>query len=148
MALTDESILFAVRNIARHGDTDVFPFPLENHWFHDDEAEVVKLLRGIDDDFDLQLRSHPIHFVKSLSSVGHNGFRAATQIDPLWNAYLLALVIEIGPDIEAKRLRVEQNSVFSYRFHPSTERYTPYPSNRPWVRAIQGSRSSKEAQGT
>jgi hypothetical protein len=119
MAVTNDSILFAIRNVARHGDTDVFPFPLENHWFHDSEEEVAKLLHGIDDDFDAKLRSYPVHFVKSLSSVGYNGFRAATQIDPIWNAYLLALVIDIGPELEARRVGADYNNVFSYRFHPS-----------------------------
>jgi len=27
MAVTEQSIRFAVKNIARYGDTDVFPFP-------------------------------------------------------------------------------------------------------------------------
>lgn len=31
MAVSRTNALFAVRNVARHGDTDVFPYPLENH---------------------------------------------------------------------------------------------------------------------
>ncbi len=147
MTVTEESILFAVRNIARHGDTDVFPFPLENHWFHDAETDVATLLISIDSAFDDSLRSYPVHAVKSLSSVGYNGFRAATQIDPLWNAYLLALVIEIGPEVESKRIRVEQNNVFSYRFHPSSERNTLFDPDLGWVRfhkaALERAQSSE-----
>ena len=48
MAVTEQSIRFAVKNIARYGDTDVFPFPLENHWFHDAEDDVVELLTHLD----------------------------------------------------------------------------------------------------
>jgi hypothetical protein len=106
MAITEKSALFAVRNVASHGDTDVFPFPLENHWFHDSEEAVTELLMKLDTNFDDWLRAYPINFATSLSSAGYNGFRAATQIDPIWNAYLLALIIEIGEDIEAARLPI------------------------------------------
>lgn len=29
----------------KHGDTDVFPFPIENHWFHDQEDEIVEPMK-------------------------------------------------------------------------------------------------------
>jgi hypothetical protein len=97
MAINRNNALFAVRNVARHGDTDVFPFPLENHWFNDSEEAVTELLMQIDGKFDEWLRAYPVTYATSLSSVGYHGFRASTQIDPIWNAYLLALLIEIGP---------------------------------------------------
>lgn len=105
MAVSLESLHLAIRNVAQHGDTDVFPFPIENHWLHDQEADVVGLLQAIDGDFLGHLASYPVFAVTSLSSVGYAGFRGATQIDPLWNAYLLALVIEIALDLEAARVR-------------------------------------------
>jgi hypothetical protein len=40
-------------------------------------------------------------------AAGYTGFRAATQIDPLWNAYLLDVVIALGPSIEAARIPTE-----------------------------------------
>jgi hypothetical protein len=43
VAASEQSLRLAVRNIAAYGDTDVFPFPLENHWFHDQEDDVVGL---------------------------------------------------------------------------------------------------------
>jgi hypothetical protein len=132
MAITARSALFAVRNVARHGDTDVFPFPLENHWFHDSEVVVTELLMQLDSDFDNWLRSYPVNFVTGLSSVGYNGFRAATQIDPIWNAYLLALLIEIGSDIESARLPIEKELVFSYRFKPSDDRNTLFDPEIGW----------------
>jgi len=113
-----QSLEMAVHNISRYGDTDVFPFPLENHWFHDDHGGVVDLLEKIDADFNTMITEYPVVFVKSLSSVGYSGFRAATQLDPIWNAYLLALVIELGPDIEAARVRPDRNTIFSYRYSP------------------------------
>src|SRR5580704_13444108 len=119
MTVSRKSALFAVRNVARHGDTDVYPYPLENHWFYDAEEAVTDLLLQLDNGFDDWLRSYPPIYTTGLSSIGYNGFRTATQIDPIWNAYLLALLIEIGPDIEAARVPVERNVVFSYRFKPS-----------------------------
>ena len=121
MAVSEKSALFAIRNIARYGDTDVFPFPLENHWFHDADEDVAKLLLELDKNFDEWLRTYPVNFTTGLSSVGYNGFRAATQIDPIWNAYLLALLFEIGEEIESARIGVGRGLIFSYRFKPSIE---------------------------
>jgi len=86
MAISLENALFAVRNVAKYGDTDVYPYPLENHWFYDASDSVADLLMKLDSDFDGWLKSYPITYTTGLSSVGYNGFRAATQIDPIWNA--------------------------------------------------------------
>ena len=118
MIVSKQSIELAVRNIAHWGDTDVLPFPLENHWFYDAEDQVVKLLAGLDRNFEQWLTVYPVKFERCLSNVGHIGYRGVTQIDPIWNAYLLALVIEVGPNIEAARIPVEKAQVFSYRFLP------------------------------
>lgn len=132
MTVSQKSALFAVRNVARHGDTDVYPYPLENHWFYDAEEAVTDLLLQLDNGFDDWLRSYPPIYTTGLSSIGYNGFRTATQIDPIWNAYLLALLIEIGPDIEAARVPVERNVVFSYRFKPSAEKLTLFDKEVGW----------------
>lgn len=120
--VAEPNLRTAVKSIAKYGDTDVFPFPLENLWFHDEENVIVTLLQKIDSDFDSWLARYPALFVKCLSSVGHTGFRAATQIDPIWNAYLLGLVLQIAPEIEAARLPISKNAIFSYRFNPSDEK--------------------------
>lgn len=122
-----------MRNIAQHGDTDVFPFPLENHWFHDEEDVVVGLLRDLDDNFDDRLVSHPLTWARSLAGVGYNGFRAVTQIEPLWNAYLLALVIEIAPDIERARVPITREVVFSYRYNPNQAEATLFARDIGWA---------------
>lgn len=114
----EESIRTALANITHFGDTDVLPFPLERQWFAGDLDAVVRLLQDIDADFDNQVANYPVTFVKSLTGVGYNGFRAVTQIDPVWNAYLLALVVEIGEDIERARVAPDRQVVFSYRFAP------------------------------
>lgn len=116
--VTDESLRLALKNIVHFGDTDVFPLPLERHWFEEDEAGVLGILRGFDTNFEQTVASYPVTSEKVLTGVGYNGFRAATQIDPLWNAYLLGLVIELAPEIERARVAVERKAVFSYRYSP------------------------------
>jgi reverse transcriptase-like protein len=132
MAISRANALFAVRNVARYGDTDVYPFPLENHWFHDEENGVTELLMKLDGDFDGWLRSYPVSYATGLSSVGYNGFRAATQIDPIWNAYLLALLLEIASDIEQVRIPSERQIIFSYRFKPSHEHNSLFDKEVGW----------------
>jgi hypothetical protein len=106
----------AVQNIASHGDTDIFPFPLENHVFHDKEDEAVRLLERVHGNFANFLQAASLLYENNLATVGYTGFRWATQIDPLWNAYLLGLVISLGDDIERARIPVSKNVVFTYRF--------------------------------
>ena len=110
------ALKLAVANIAHFGDTDIFPFPTENHLFHDLPDEVCKVLSEIDNDFDNALSRIPVLTSKNLSVVGYSGFRWGAQIDPLWNAYLLGLVISVAKDVELRRLPTD--IVFSYRFAP------------------------------
>jgi hypothetical protein len=106
----------AVSNVATRGDTDVFPFPVENHVFHDKQDDVVNLLLRTSGDFRNVMDSRKIMSHSSLAPVGYAGYRWTTQIDPEWNAYLLGLVVSLAPDIEAARIDPEEETVFSYRF--------------------------------
>lgn len=121
MTVSEASMRLAVRNVAHLGDTDVLPYPLENSWFYDDEDSVVSLLQQVDADFDNWVRKFPPLAAKILTSVGYTGFRAVSQIDPLWNAYLLALAIEIAPESELARIEVSRGRVFAYRFAPDSK---------------------------
>jgi Reverse transcriptase (RNA-dependent DNA polymerase) len=137
MAIKKETALFAIRNIAQYGDTDVFPYPLENHWFHDREDNVANLLMSIDKDFEGWLKSYPLNYSTGLASVGYHGFRAATQIDPIWNAYLLALLLEIGEDLERARITPAKERVFSYRFKPSPDKNSIFDRDIGWLQFQQ-----------
>ncbi len=117
MAINPQSLARAVRNIAEYGDTDVLPFPIENRWFFDEVDRVVSLLARLDAEFDDWIINYPVVSARVLAGVGYAGFRGVTQIDPIWNAYLLALVIEIGADIDAARVPKSKGVVFSYRFN-------------------------------
>lgn len=106
----------ALRNIASHGDTDVFPFPFENLVFCDRPAEAREVLKAIHDDFQHWLSSYPPQTIPTLTQVGYTGFRWATLIDPFWNAYYLALVVSVADQIEMQRIPLLSEAVFSYRF--------------------------------
>ncbi|ORF36570.1 RNA-directed DNA polymerase [Snodgrassella alvi] len=115
-------LIKSVENIIAHGDTDIFPFPIENLLFKDLKNEVLNLLEKVHGDFYEYLNKYPVLHEKALQAVGYHGFRYGTQIDPLWNAYLLALVISIADDIEAHRISVDKQKVFSYRYNYDEEK--------------------------
>jgi len=111
-----DSFRKAILNISKFGDTDIFPLNFERHVFADRPEEVITLLEQFHRDFDQKINHTPPGFVKTLVPVGYTGFRWATQIEPFWNAYYLALVIEVAQGIEAERIPVAQRRVFSYRY--------------------------------
>jgi hypothetical protein len=129
----DKHFTMALNNITKYGDTDIFPFPIENHIFFDKQADVVTLLGVIERDFDNFILQYPPIHEQSLAAIGYNGFRWATQIDPIWNAYLLALVISIGEDIERARVSTDKQVVFSYRFKPDTDKKTLFAQDLGWI---------------
>lgn len=86
-----DAINAAVKNIASHGDTDIFPFPFECHLFHDSPQKCVELIEKIHSDFDNYMASYGPDIIETLSQVGYTGFRWAAQIEPFWNAYLPCL---------------------------------------------------------
>lgn len=109
------SAIRAVRNVSQWGDTDVFPFPVENLVMYDAEDSVADLIVETSSKFDDAINAQPAVNYSTLAAVGYNGYRWVTQIDPRWNAYLLALVLEVAPFLEAARLPDSAQRVFSYR---------------------------------
>jgi len=107
----------AVANIAELGDTDVYPLPIENPVFFDRPADVVNLLESLHQDFESRLELTPPVNQSALTMIGYTSFRWATQVDPLWNAYLLGITIEVAPALERARRPRTERSVFSYRYH-------------------------------
>lgn len=106
----------AIANVSKHGDTDIFPFPIENHVIFDREQDTIEILKKIHNGFSDWLSEYPPFQDLTISSVGYEGFRWATQLDPIWNLYLLSLVLSISDKIESARIPVEHKSVFSYRY--------------------------------
>ena len=92
-----------------------------------------EVLEELDGDFDTWYGRYPIVADKLLTGVGYVGFRAATQIDAIWNAYLLALVIELGAEIETARISPERGIVFSYRYRPRADVPTLFDVDYGWT---------------
>ncbi len=121
------SIRYAVNHIATHGDTDVFPFPIENHIFRDNPDGATQVLVDVHNEFDDRLHVEAPLAQSALSPVGYTGFRWATQLDPMWNAYLLALTIALAPRIESAR--APEDVVFSHRFKRDDESFNLFARN-------------------
>lgn len=122
----------AIENIVRFGDTDIFPFPPENHLFYDKVDEVVDLLKQIDADVPQNLAQYPPENVGALAPVGYTGFRWATQIDAVWNAAYLSWVLSIADKIENARIPKQRNIVFSYRYLWDDEKKTIFDLDYNW----------------
>lgn len=109
----------AVTNIINHGDTDIFPFPFERFVFQDKKEEIIQLLCEYNEKFKEYLARYSPLNVSSLNPVNYVGFRWATQIDYIWNAYLLSCVLVLQKKIESARIPQEKDCVFSYRIAPN-----------------------------
>lgn len=134
MPLTKEQCFeLALANISKYGDTDVFPYPIENSIFFDLPKESKTALLDIEASFDQALQQFPPVAVKSLSVVGYSGFRWATQIDPIWNAYFLSQALLIGEDIEKARVALDKKVVLSYRFAPNLATSQVFNPQVGWV---------------
>jgi len=133
--LTDltNSISFALENIIKYGDTDIFPYPLEKQIFRDKKDKIIDFLSKFKVNFEEIISQMPAEHEKLLTAVGYTGFRQGTQIDPIWNAYLLALVLSIGGDIEKSRILPKKEMIFSYRFKPDSNSYTIFDRDYGWL---------------
>ena len=114
LKLKTASLDWALNHIESHGDTDIFPPPFEYQairlaW----PSSLPQILANEDM---LQWQTKP--YRRCLSPKHRYGFRVSTQLDPLDTLVFLALVYEIGGDIEAARVPAGSNIVFSYRFAP------------------------------
>jgi hypothetical protein len=60
----------ALRNIVRYGDTDIFPFPIENHVLHDRLDQAVANLAALDADVPRSLAERSPANLGALAPVG------------------------------------------------------------------------------
>ncbi len=134
-----DHIELAIQNVVKHGDTDIFPFPFENRMFLDDTHSAVKLLTRYHKHFYEYLNRYPPRHVSSLVPVGYTGFRWATQLDPIWNAYFLACVLSIAEPIERVRIPKDQDVVFSYRFAPDRSSGNLFDRDYTWAQFMRRS---------
>lgn len=111
----ESSARIAIKNIVNHGDTDIFPYPFERFVFQDNFDNVLKIVKEYNENFDSYLARYSPFNVSALSPVNYFGFRWASQIDYIWNVHFLSCVLALSKKIEAARVPVSENCVFSYR---------------------------------
>lgn len=117
LALSGDSLDWALRHIRTFGDTDVFPVPFEftaiAHcwplWLRDE-------MRGQDVE-----EWSPRPYRRCLSPKHRYSFRVSTQLDPLDSIVFAALVFEIGDEVERARVPTREGAVFSFRFLPRAD---------------------------
>lgn len=129
----------AVTNIVKHGDTDIFPFPFENHVLHDRTDEVVDLIVEYNNDHESYLTRFSPQHINSLNPVSYSGFRWATQMDPIWNAHYLACVLALGKRIEEVRIPQDRDVIFSYRYKPNNKTGDLFDRSVGWYQFIEHS---------
>lgn len=130
----------SVNNIAKKGDTDIFPFLIEKALFFDRPKDVLDILKNLDADFD---KNHPhqhLHSIRTTVPVGYTGYRWATMIEPFDYALTLSEVLSIAGDVEAKRLPVKDKTVFSYRFNYDEEEGTLFDKDVNWKQFYEHAR--------
>ena len=79
----------AISNISKYGDSDIFPYPMENTLFYDNPDKVEKIILDMENNFKEWLADYPIEYIKTCIPVGYTGYRWATSIDPLWICVLV-----------------------------------------------------------
>ena len=134
-----EYFRLALRNVTEHGDTDIFPYPVENRIFHDEQDSILDLLEDYHANFQDYLVRYPPAHISSLAPVSYTGFRWATQLDPIWNLYFLGCVLSIAEEIENARLPIENNNLYSYRFRPDHGSGSLFNRDIGWVQFIERS---------
>lgn len=105
----------AINNVSNYGDTDIFPFPMENALFFDLPDRVEHIILDMENNFERWVAHYPVDYIKTCVPVGYTGYRWATTIDPLWNCFLLYQTLKVSDKLESNRIPISKESVFSYR---------------------------------
>lgn len=112
--LKQSSLNWAVEHLINEGDTDLFPRPFEINIIKDNWKSLCPDLEKIDiKDYNWN------NFRNLLIPKDEFSFRNVSQLDPIDSLLFGAIMIEIGEDIEKKRVPISENKVFSYRFKPT-----------------------------
>ncbi|MBB2173264.1 RNA-directed DNA polymerase [Gluconacetobacter asukensis] len=122
----------AVQNLIKHGDTDIFPRSFEGHAIYDKSDLFVDLICEYDENFDDYLARFPPSNTNALIPVSYYGFRWGTQMDPVWNAHFLSCVIALSAKIEATRIRIDAETIYSYRYRPDEKTGDLFDRNFSW----------------
>ena len=134
LLLQNDSLDWALAHVRGFGDTDVFPLPFEYAAIEHDWINVKSYLASNDI---LQWTTRPQRIL--LSPKARYGFRVITQLDPLDFLVFASLVREVAIDLEARRVPIAENRVFSYRvdLQASGQIFSPTIAYRQFLETCQ-----------
>ncbi|MBR0793998.1 RNA-directed DNA polymerase [Bradyrhizobium jicamae] len=111
--IASATIVWSIEHLLSHGDTDIFPYPLEFRFLADRKSEVADELAK------QEIGSYrPMSALESLVPKSRYNFRVAHQLFPIDCVLVTSCVREIGDELERSRLPPDQGP-FSYRYAPS-----------------------------
>lgn len=116
LTVQESSLNWAMAHVESYGDTDVFPTAFEYEAIRHDWDSVRDYLSG-QNVLEWTVRPHRI----LLAPKARYGFRVVTQLDPLDFLLFAATIYEIAEDIEAHRIPVTDEVVFSYRISANSD---------------------------
>lgn len=126
MKLKEQSIQWAINHIYKESDNDLFPRPFELLVIKGEEQEVISRCKEI------EIGSYKWKAARRFLIPKDNlSFRNATQLDLIDSILLGAITHEFGNHIEKKRIDVNEDIVFSYRFKPLSDG-TLYSNKKAW----------------
>ena len=113
--IAEEALTWSIHHLLKHGDTDIFPYPLEFKFFADYHAEIAKFMAALDIS---NYRS--MSALESLVPKSRYNFRVAHQLYPTDTVLFTAAVYSIVSDLESSRLSISEGP-FSYRCIPNAD---------------------------
>lgn len=113
--ISTDTLLWSIEHLLSHGDTDIFPYPLEFEFLSARKDEVAALLSK------QELGNYrPMSALESLVPKSRYNFRVAHQLYPIDCVLLIGSVQLIGAELENARLP-QSDGPFSYRYQPSAD---------------------------
>lgn len=118
MKLKKESIIWAMNHVFQESDTDLFPKPKEIDLIYSHRDNIAPRLAEVD--LGNYIWKSCRRFIIPKTELS---YRVATQLDPLDSILLAAMIYEFGGEIEKRRIPIDEEKVFNYRFNPSEDGY-------------------------
>ncbi|WP_409016127.1 RNA-directed DNA polymerase [Anaerostipes caccae] len=116
MKLEKQSVEWAVKHVEKQRDTDLFPQLKEYIILFRNKELLINEISEID------IGSYVWQpYRRFIIPKDEYSYRVAIQLDPIDNLLFVALTYQIGNKIEARRISIEENKVFNYRFNPNEE---------------------------
>lgn len=116
MKLEEKSMRWSLSHLIKFNDTDLFPKPMEFDVF--EQMIDTSVARFKDIDLGNYTYGPSRRFIVPKNETA---YRTATQLDPQDSVFLTAILYEFGKHIERRRIPVSSQTIFSYRFSPTSD---------------------------